>query len=221
MSKTSSNPANLNDPRLRTMRGKAIVSALLASFSACLFLAATPANAQVQVVPSPVPVGAVGRSTPSGALLWRQSENATRTGDVVKASEFAKKSCLAGAAVACSRSGELLVSDLLGPPNPSQAANHFDIGCQLGNANACHAIGLMLMQGIGIGADILGGRRALQTSCDNGNTMGCTNLGSIVSGGVYGPPDCQLAKTLFQRAIELWPDNAQAKTRLNETAVSC
>lgn len=200
---------------LMTLRKRRYCRHLITHILTVTIISTSPTIAQN--VTETVPLGNAGRVTVLGSSLWQQSLAAAQIGDALKASEFARKACLAGAAVGCARSGELLLGGLLGPPSPSQAANHFDIGCQLGNANACHAHGLMLLQGIGIGADMLGGRRALQMSCDKGNTMGCTNLGSILASGAYGPPDCKAARLHFEQAIQLWSNNAQARTMLRKT----
>jgi uncharacterized protein len=145
-----------------------------------------------------------------------QSLAARRTGNFAITMNFARRSCDAGTAAACSLTGELFLNEQRGLVDNRLAATYFKKGCDLNNANSCHAIGLMLMQGIGVTAEMRSGRLALQKSCNLGNAMGCTNLASIVSSGVYGPVDCRLAQSLYGRAIELWPDNAQAKMGLEE-----
>jgi TPR repeat protein len=184
------------------------MAAILTLVSAC------PAHASAQN--SLIPVGALGERTSVGDAHWSNALIARSLGRLNDTMTSAKSACEAGTAIACSLIGEFMAGGRLGTPYPVQAVAYFKRGCELGNANACHGRGLILVQGIGLPADIAKGRSSLQLSCSLGSSMGCTNFGIMILSGLYGPVEPEFARCLLTRAIELWPDNQTAKTTLSE-----
>jgi hypothetical protein len=90
---------------------------------------------------------------------------------------------------------------------PEQSVALFQKGCDLGNANACQGLGLMLVQGIGVAADAQKGRSVMQKACQASNAMACANLGLMFRMGLFGPPDYTEANVHLKRALALQPDN--------------
>ena len=79
---------------------------------------------------------------------------------------------------------------------PRQAVSAFEEACEGGDLAACDALGKLLSEGRGAGADPGRAETLHRRACDGGVAAGCANLGVLVAG--RGDPAA--AAELFRRA---------------------
>ncbi len=112
-----------------------------------------------------------------------------------------KVACDAGAQVACRRAGLAALHDA-----PEVAAAHFARSCPsvgTGDPEGCHLLGVLLVDGRGIAADV---PRALQLwadTCERGHAHSCYTLAIEYKVGAHLPPDGAKVLALYIRSCEL------------------
>lgn len=76
-------------------------------------------------------------------------------------------------------------------------------GCELGDADACAAVGLMTFLGTGVAKDKAAGLALFLAACEKGSGDGCDSAGRALASGEVGTPDPARAVDLFQRACKM------------------
>lgn len=76
-------------------------------------------------------------------------------------------------------------------------------GCELGNANACGQLGVLLVLGVGVAEDAPTGLRTVLAACEKGSALACENAGSILATGAGVAADGQRGIDFFQRACRM------------------
>jgi len=122
-----------------------------------------------------------------------------------------------GAAATCA-AGALLASCVSRGPQPpslrptppgategpvARAALTLRHACDLGDANGCADLGMLLLQGAeGVDRNTPGALGLLAAACDAGSALGCVRLGDAQLRGIGVPPSAARAADLFGRACE-------------------
>lgn len=126
-----------------------------------------------------------------------------------KAVHYSKKACLAGHADVCFQNALQLHT-----AGDDQNANYFlDIGCQMGNGDACTLLATHILSGIAIEQDANTALQMLNKSCDVGNGLACTFLGQLYLTGGKDTPNYKteinlnLSAAYFGKACKLGVSN--------------
>lgn len=128
--------------------------------------------------------------------------------------EELRRSCSRGDADDCLWAGELVCSDVLGAPNPTEAASLFESGCPaFGRTTAetgptCDRIGALLEAGTCGDADIRAAVRYFDRGCRADHAFSCFRMGNVSAYGLAGPEDEAGAVPYFQRGCDLGSDEA-------------
>jgi hypothetical protein len=87
--------------------------------------------------------------------------------------------------------------------DPARAAAYFEVGCRLGDAEACSDLGFQTATGTGVAMDMVRARVLFDQACSAGSQLGCFNLSILLSGPRGGPPEQERAVALQDRACRL------------------
>lgn len=85
----------------------------------------------------------------------------------------------------------------------AKAYTHAKKGCELGNANACGQLGVLLVLGVGVTKDAPTGLRTVVAACEKGSAIACESAGSVLATGAGVAADGQRGVDFFQRACRM------------------
>ncbi len=143
-------------------------------------------------------------STPSAADAQVAPASAIAAAPVAEACEGlapCKTACEGGSTAACRRAGLATLHDA-----PEVAATHFALSCPsvaTGDPEGCHLLGVLLVDGRGIAADV---PRALQlwaATCEGGYARSCSTLALEYKVGAHLQQDGAKVLALYMRSCDL------------------
>lgn len=127
----------------------------------------------------------------------------------VPASQRSKteQSCLDGNQDACLSAGRIFAR-LTGEERAIKAREMFDQGCDLGNAQACHFLVPMLLEGRGGPQELVVALQLSQILCEAGSGQGCSWQANVISrtatfGGEVDPARLAAARELYLQGCEM------------------
>jgi hypothetical protein len=121
--------------------------------------------------------------------------------DAARSMVLYEQSCAGGYGRACSRLGYVYWNGASGTRKDLvRAYARNERGCQLGSKDACAAVGLHMMKGLGTTKDETGAFRLLDLTCKERGVAACVTLARLYSSGEVTPRDLGRAAELFQTA---------------------
>lgn len=121
--------------------------------------------------------------------------------DPSQAQEVLELACKGGEAIACFNLGFRAESGTLAS-NKEIAASYYRRSCELGYAEGCYYIGVMLRYGDGVEKDEAGGLRLYEKSCQAGYSRACSAIGSLFETGTGAEKSNEKATKYYRQACD-------------------